>query len=152
MKKITLVLMLMLATVSFGQIKKVESAPRTEIGRLKSGTSLAMKCEKEGNTYYFTFEDVSLNLVKNQKTFKIEDIDNAFETLYAMVKEGVETQPKEFTVLEVENGYVYLMYSKTMGIKCVSFGHSLTKGEDAVISYSSPFNKKQVDKLFGKKD
>lgn len=131
-------------------ISYILSKVTIEVGKITPGGIFAMKCEKSGDNYYFTYKDNTYTHINEQKTFKIQDIDNAFETLYTMVKEGIETQPKEATILEFPDGFLYLMFEKSFGVKCVRFGHATSKSESAVVGYSSLFTKKQIDKLFGK--
>lgn len=154
MKRITLLLMLLVASVSFAQIKKVEVAKveKTEIGKITPGGLFAMKCEKSGNDYYFTYKDDTFKQINEEKTFVIKDVDNAFESLYSMIQEGFTTIPAEPIMLEFEDGYLWLSYRKFLGAPVIKFGHATSKtSEFASIGFSQEFTKKQIDKLFGKK-
>lgn len=51
MKKITLFLMLLVASASHSQIKRITLPNRTEIGKITPGGILAMECEKMEDTY-----------------------------------------------------------------------------------------------------
>ena len=146
--------MLMVASVSFGQIKKVESTKveKTEIGKITPGGIFAMKCEKAGDNYYFTYKDDTFKVLNQENTFVIKDVDNAFESLYGMIQEGFTTLPEEPFMLEFEDGYLWLSYRKFLGAPVIKFGHASSKtAEYASIGFSQEFTKKQIDKLFGKK-
>lgn len=150
MKKITLFLMLLVASASYSQIKRITLPNRTEIGKITPGGILAMECEKMEDTYYFTYKDIKFTAIDERKIFRIKDVDNAFETLYAILIEGFDTMPSEPIILEFPEGYLYLDYEKMVGMPIVSFRHVTSKTEYAAIGVSQQFTKKQIDRLFGK--
>ncbi|TRW23987.1 hypothetical protein FMM05_12580 [Flavobacterium zepuense] len=152
MKKFILLFTVMLTTVSFAQIKKVDTTTSSGevIGKIEPfGQSLEMECTKNGNVYNFRYLDHQYSTLKEYANFSFEDVDNSFEDFYKMTIELFETKPKESVMLEVKDYYIWVAYKKTMGIASVSFKSSL-KTVGAPISYTKEFNKKQIEKLFGK--
>ncbi len=149
MKKLTL-LFLFLGIAANAQIKKIETTKAEEIGKITPGGVWAMSCEKRGNTYYFEYKDATYQHITEHKTFKIEDIDNAFESLYGIVMQGFEDMPEEAIMLEFPDGFLWLRYEKFLGAPILRFGHATSKSEYATIGFSGQFTKKQIQKLFGK--
>jgi hypothetical protein len=149
MKKLTLLLMLMVASVSFGQLKKVDVSKEaeSEIGKIQPmGTPLMMKLNKAGeNVYIFTYRDAAFQTMDEYKKFVLVDTGSDLETLYQMIVEGFTTKPKDPIVLELKDQFLYLSFDgKTMRF------HSSSDKKNESTSSSAPFNKKQIDKLFGK--
>lgn len=150
MKKITLFLLFMISAISSAQLKRIEKAPNENdlIGKVSVAGNFAMKIEKLGDTYYFTYRDVNFKHIYETKEFKLQDIDNAFESLYAILVDGFESMPKESIELEFPDGMLSLQYTKVFGISSVCFYHTDKNG---ITGYTMEINRKQIDKLFGKK-
>lgn len=149
MKKVMVFMMLVVASVSMAQIKKVEVAKedKEEIGRITPAGVLAIKCERAGDVYTFTYMANKTNEVK----FAIKNVDDAFESLYGMVAEGYTNMPKEPVLIELPDGYLWLSYRRFQSAIIMKMGFSSAKEKDpAKILYSQEFNKQQIDKLFGK--
>lgn len=150
MKKITLFLLILITTASYSQIRRIERPNRIEIGKITPGGVWAMECEKMLDSYFFTYKDISYTTMEVRKTFEIADVDNAFETLYAILIEGFETMPSESIIIEFPGGYLYLEYEKVVGMPVVNFKHDSSKTEFEIVGVSQQFTKKQIDRLFGK--
>ncbi|KGO85221.1 hypothetical protein Q765_17130 [Flavobacterium rivuli WB 3.3-2 = DSM 21788] len=157
MKKIILFLALALSTASFAQIKKVDKAELAAssgevIGKIEPfAQGVEMECVKNGNTYTFTYKDYQYKTIDQRASFSFEDIDNAFEDFYKTAIDAFETKPKESIMIETKDQYIFISYSKTMGIGSVSFKSTSSKASGAPMSFTKEFNKKQIEKLFGKK-
>lgn len=143
-------MLLVITTASYSQIKRIIQPNRKEIGKITPGGVWAIECEKMLDSYYFTYKDVSFTTIEVRKTFKIEDIDNAFETFYAILAEGFDTVPKEPIILEFPEGYLYLYYERVVGMPVVSIRHITSKHEYAPTGFTQQFTQKQIDRLFGK--
>lgn len=157
MKKITLLVLLLVSTVSFGQLKKVEEKPTdkgVEIGKIQPmGQPVHMSCTKYGeDVYAFTYLDGEFLHNKTVfHTFIFKDIDGAFNSLYDIIIKGFEEMPKEPIKLELDKEFLWIHFQKDMGIKLVYFESSYTKDDNSHKGISRKFTKKQIEKLFGKK-
>ena len=149
MKRIILGLSLFICSISFSQIKVVELPDAEKVGKITPRGVKTIECEKLNDTYYFNYRDAKFTTIENWKTFKIKDIDNAFEGLYSLIQKGFEEMPKKDTMIETNDGFIWLNFEKFLGVKVISFRHSLDKTA-TVIGTTGQYNKKQVDKLFGK--
>lgn len=150
MKKITLLLMLMVASLSFGQLKKVEmtDSGAVEIGKVQPlGLPVMIELKKVAeNMYIFNYRDAAFKTMDEYKTFVLVDTGSDLETLYGMIMEVFETKPKEPIALELKDQFLYINYTG----KAVRFSSTLDKTPNSLLSSSAPFNKKQIEKLFGK--
>lgn len=149
MKKIILFAIIAISTISYGQIKVVELPDAEKIGKITPGGIKTIECEKLNDTYYFHYRDAKFTRIENWKTFKIKDIDNAFEGLYSLIQKGFEEMPKEDIMIETNDGFIWLNFGNFLGSKVFSFRHSIDK-TGSVIGTTGQYTKKQVDKLFGK--
>ncbi len=149
MKKL-LLSFIMIAIVFFGfsQIKKIDVPESIEIGKIAILGDLQISCEKRGNAYTFFYRDVTFTQVTDFKSFSFKDTDNAFENLYRMILDGFDNPPKEDIMIEIPDGFIWLSFTKAVGIVNFRFGHSV--GKTDVIGFSTWLTKKKVDKLFGK--
>jgi len=146
MKRFTLFVMLIISSVSFAQLKKVDVVKPTFIG---SAGSQSVECTKLGNTYTFVYADLNFPNIKANKEFSFNDVDNTFEDLYKTIADGFENMPKEDVNLSLPDYLLTLKYKKTMGI--VSLYLESSRNGSGVTGSTYPLTKKQVDKLFGKK-
>ena len=150
MKKIILLLALTLSTVSFAQLKKVETVKAEEIGKVGPfGAPMQIECTKVGNVYTISYRDIEFKTIDEYRSFEFEDVDNTFEDLYAAIKDGLEKLPEESVTLELPNYILSLEFKKALGVPLVRF-YTSPKGSSRV-SASNQFTRKQIDKLFGKK-
>ena len=152
MKKITLSILLFIGftTFSFSQIKKIETSnSKTElVGKYGGFGVVLIKCEKQNNTYTFTYSDTKFKHIDNDKSFSFKDLDNDFQHLYQTIMEGFEEVPEKDIMLELPNDVIWLSFEKAMGNVSFRFTHSKNKNKD-VIGYSVYLTKKRVQKLFG---
>ncbi|WP_116788069.1 hypothetical protein [Flavobacterium psychrotrophum] len=151
MKKFTLFVVLLVSSVSFAQLKKVDVVKAEPIGKVGGalGTPKSIECTKTGNTYTFEYRDMKLTSIEAYKEFSFDDVDNTFEDLYKTIIDGFENTPKEDVVLSLPNYIITLDYTKALGI--VNLNMYITLKNTDVTGLTAALSKKQVDKLFGKK-
>jgi hypothetical protein len=155
MKKIMLLLAMTFTVASFAQIKKIEKTEAAftgeVIGKIEPfAQGVEMECIKNGNLYTFIYRDYRFQTINERASFYFEDVDNAFEDFYKMAIDMFETKPEEPIKLETKDQIVWIRFRKIMGIPSLSF-ESSSKEKGAPISFTKEFNKKQIEKLFGKK-
>lgn len=147
-KHLLLILAVAISHVGFAQLSVVDNPKPETIGKIAPMGKLHISCEKLNNTYTFTYSDVKFQQLTDYKTFSFKDIDDAFNKLYNTIMEGLANPPKEDLMLETPDGFIWLSYSKSMGVTNFRFGHSVQKTD--VIGFSVWLTKKKVQKLFGK--
>jgi len=154
MKKFTLLVMLFVASMSFGQLKKVDTSnmeKSVEIGKIQPlGQTPHMELTKLGNTYTFTYKDVEFKTIDQYRKFTLNETGSDLETLYQMIMEGYEKKPVDPIMLELTDNIVWLRFEKSFGMTVLKIS-STEKYPNAPITQSNMFTKKQVEKLFGKK-
>jgi hypothetical protein len=154
MKKILLALLILSCISGFAQIKQVENKKPTgtEIGKIQPmGQPVHISIYKQDDIYVFTYKDSDFVTMDVYQSFMFKDIDNAYQSFYEMIMKGFEDMPEEEIKLELEHQFVWLKFSKRLGIKLVTFKSTESKTEGARVISSKEFNKKQIEKLFGKK-
>jgi len=152
MKKITFLLMLLISSASFAQLKKVEPTKSEIIGKSQQfGGPLEAEITKSGNTYTLRFRDAKFKTIDEYRSFSFEDVDNTFNDLYATIEQGFKDMPKEDIMLELPNHYVWLTFSKFLGSPILTLSCSANKTNPDLIYFSNEMAKKQVEKLFGKR-
>lgn len=149
MKNSILLFTLIITTVGYSQIKKIDVQEPELIGQIAPMGNLHIKCEKTGDTYTFTYSDVTYQHIDEYKSFSFKDVDNAFDNLYEMIIKGFEEGPEENTMIEIPDGFLWLDYTKSLGVVNFRFQHSPgSSGE--ITGYSIWLTKKKLNKLFGK--
>lgn len=149
MKKLTLLLLLLTTTLSFAQLKKVETIKTEEIGKVQPfGAPMNLECQKKGDEYTIRYKDAEFPNLTEYREFSFKDVDNTFEDLYAVILDGFEKLPEETIKLELPDYIISLEFKKSFGVPVVRF-YSSRKG--GLVSASNQITKKQVEKLFGKK-
>lgn len=155
MKKITLFVVLLVSSVSFAQLKKLDNPPAVKVevvGKAQQfGMPLEAECSKAGNTYTIKFRDAEFVQLTKYREFSFEDVDNTFNDLYAAIEEGFKTMPTEPIILELPNHLVWLRFEKNLGFLYMKISFSTDKSTTSTIYISNPILKKQVEKLFGKR-
>ena len=137
----------LITTVSAqAQMKVVESAPVEEIGKHRVLGSTFAEITKQGDTYTFMYKDNKFTHITDFKSFTMNE--ESFEGLYKTIMDNWKNPPKEDMMLEFEDGYVWLKFTRLFGIGNVEIAHTET-GD--VIGFSVPLTKKQTQKLFGKR-
>lgn len=153
MKKITLLLMLVITTASFAQLKKLEKTADTsvEIGKVQPlGQPVQIDCYKDGNVYTFNYSDVAFKQLTQYRKFSFEDIDSTFETLYSTIIAGYDAKKEDSIDLELPEYFLTLKFEKSFGMLLLRI-RSLDRKGAGQITESNLFTKKQIEKLFGKK-
>lgn len=152
MKKITLIVLLLTASFSFAQLKKVEVTKAETIGKAQQfGAPLEAEMTKSGNTYTIRYRDAKFKTMDEYQSFSFDDIDNTLNDLYTTIEEGFKTMPKESIMLELPNHFIWLHFDKFLGSSVLSISSSPSKEKDAPVYMSNQIAKKQIEKLFGKK-
>lgn len=150
MKKRLLLFTILFSSISFAQIKTVEASNSELIGKVLNFGNVLIQCEKIEDKYTFAYQDAKFVQVIDYKSFSFEDTDNAFDNLYNEIMKGFINPPKDNILVELPKGFIWLSYTKAMGVVNFRFAHSETKGGE-VVGFSSWLTKKRVMKLFGKK-
>lgn len=155
MKKAVLLLMLFTATVSFAQLKQVEEtkSPLVEIGKIQPmGQPIHMSCSTnaEKNIYGFTYLDTEYKQLKQYENFVLVETGNDFETLYKMITDGLAGKEEKSIKLELKDNLIWINFVRSFGMTLVTFSSINGKDEALHKGTSHMFNKKQIDKLFGK--
>lgn len=143
-------MMLIVASVSTAQIKKVEVAQedREEVGKITPAGILAIKCERVEDVFTFSYKEAANK--SNEVKFSVKNVDNAFSSLYLMIEEGFKNMPKNPVLIELPDGYLWLSYRRFQGAVVMKLGFSGTKEKNAATApYSQEFNMNQINKLFG---
>ena len=106
------------------------------------------------NEYTFNIYNPTAG-VKDVISFSIIDIDDAFENLYSIIMENLETVPDEDLTFTVKDGdSLTLKFASQMGVSSVKL--LLQERKDVELGtlvdsgFSAPMTKKQISKLFGK--
>lgn len=149
MKKL-LVLLFFIGSMLNAQINKIDHQNRALIGKIGAFGATHITCEKQGNIYFFTYQDVKFQHIEEYKSFYFEDVNNNFSYLYSTIKKGLDSPPKAPVYLKIPEGYIFLEFVKSLGKPNVRIGHSLYDNGE-VIGYSVWLTKRKVEKLFGKK-
>jgi hypothetical protein len=153
MKKMFLLGMLLTASMSFAQLKRVQTTPSESIGKAQQfGAPLEAEITKSGNVYTVSYRDMQFKTINEYRSFSFEDVDNTFNDLYAAIEEGFNTMPAEPMMLELPNHYVWLDFKKFLGYPVLTISSSYNKTKDSPIYFSNEIAKKQIEKLFGKRN
>lgn len=152
MKKVLIVGLFFLSihNISLAQIKVIEkkSEPCKDVGKVKALFTPIIEMKKCGEEYQVLFKDIKFQQIEEWKSFSFKDVDNAYDNLYKMIIDGFDNPPEESIMLELPHEYVWLNYTKNLGVTSFQFGVSVSKS--SVIGFSPYMTRRQVDKLFGK--
>jgi hypothetical protein len=166
MKKLLLIL-LCLPLIGFGQIKKIENTTtQKEIGKLDNilGVMKIIEYDRENSVEYkIFFRNLKYMELNEYSEFSFYETGNDFDNLYSMIIEGFDFEDKGVLYKHALNYKIYneiildigsdrrvfLMYGKK-GFAPITFKF-LYKDEYETESWSQWLNKKQINKLFGKK-
>lgn len=144
MKNIFLSILLFTFSISFAQQKKEFE----KIGKIGAYGMGLVYCEKEINTYTFTYEDQNEMRVNDYVSFSFEGKD-IFEQLYDTIMVNLEIIPKGDIYITSQENYVRIDFAKFLGIKSFRFKQSKKKN-GLGFSFSTWMTKKETKKLFGK--
>lgn len=150
----TLIILLALPLFAFGQIKEIEMNKSIEIGRAAPGGVPAMTLTKvvspggETLNYIFRYKDYKFTRIDEWKSFEVNNSEDV-EYLYQKIISGLENLPEESIMLDLSNGFViWLEFKKIMGNNWVRISSGTLDSQ--IIGFSNQFNKKHINKLFGK--
>lgn len=149
--KLTIVFAL-LSLTALSQIKKIDLAKKELVGKIAPGgtITMTMECYKyEDSTYLFRYLDAKFSKLEVWKDFKIKSTED-FNTLYSYLEDGFSKMPQELVLLDIDDGYLILRFSKFLGGKVVKIAHSTSNSETAIVGYTNLYTVKQINKLFGK--
>jgi len=147
MKKLLIVLLL--PTLTIGQIKKVdESEKPVVIGKAKNIAAVIATMHKvsgEPDYYFVTFNNIKYQQIIDVKSFGFKDVDGAFDYLYSSVAAAAKERKNEIE-FELEDGRLTVLIVRAIGVINVQFNWF----EHGVLSYSGYMTPKQYSALFDK--
>ncbi len=150
MKKLLFIALVFASVFGIAQIKDItDSSIKCEtVGKFSPMGMLSAEMEKcSDDSYRFSYKDYKYTHLTNIKSFTFKNEDNSFEKLYDKIVSGLESAPKEETVLKLPNDILNLKFQKALGITTVTICHTDLAGN---IGVSQSFTRKQIDKIFGK--
>jgi hypothetical protein len=147
MKKITLLLMLLMVSVSFAQLKTTKVEEGVTVGKIGPLGQNQVILEKYSNNYVLAYRDMTYPAITEVKSFVL--VDNEVEDLYNFIVKGFEEKSVGETIVELKQAKISVEFVKTLGIVNVKILHWVTK-DGSVTGFTQYMTKKQVDKLFGK--
>lgn len=133
--------------VGYSQLNVVDTEPAEEIGEVKNFTSTALKATKRGEDYTILYKDAKFQHLDEYKSFSMNE--QAFNELYDLLMSKWDNPPKEDIMIKLEEGYLWLSFTRMLGTTNVKFGHAVDENAD-VIGFSQWLTKRKIDKLFGK--
>ena len=146
MKKIITIAILLFSLVTFGQIKVVQTVPVEKLGRVNSNFYI-QKMGDEYTVFYASMQNEEE--AAGVKKFTFKDVDNAYNSLYAIIMNGFVATTLSDIKLELPNNYVWLHFNTT-GPGKVTVQFMVSSKEGVSNSISEPLTPEQVDKLFQK--
>jgi hypothetical protein len=153
MKKLSMVLLLALvATVSFGQIQvlEVNKTPKVTLGKIKSGLAFVAEMEYEANKsdtlYTLSFRDYKYQQITSIRLISFNSDSDAFNSFYSICKSVFNDENrknKDYSVTFKLGGETILVANyKMMGMTYVQIFDGT--------GMSTPLTESQLNKLFGK--
>ena len=150
MKKILLLAVMLISCASFAQLKVVDNTDNSEtIGKIAPMGSMSATITKSDNIYILAYKNVKYQTIEKAESFSMNEKE--FEDLYNFIISKFKAKKRELVSLELENAYLDLDFTKTMGIVSLKIYQHQAKGSDIIIGESPFFTKKQIQKLFGKR-
>lgn len=145
MKKIITVALLLLSTLSFCQIKVVQTIPIEKLGRLSNKIFI----QKEANEYtIFYLNSEEGRTSDNYKSIKFKDINDDYNNLYKIIMDGFKASPLYDIKLELPNDYVWLHYiAESNRVSVQLMTTNITTASNGI---SSAFTMEDIMKLFQK--
>lgn len=149
MKKLKLwvvTLMIGLSFTSFSQISVKEKQPKVLIGEINPlgayYASLTMYYNHDSSTYYrLHFRDISFKYILEIESIRFDTLKDVEDFYHILINEwGVKRELE----VSINNEHIVLKFNKNS----VEF----LKWSGSNWRYSTFFNKKQINKLFGKND
>lgn len=145
MKKILLLIVLSFSFSAFSQIKVLKNENLLVVGKESSVTLY-----KKQNKYLFNYQDINNSNLNTFRSFYFHDINKDFDHLYKIISDGFIDVPANEITLELPSDIIGLNFKRNYGQVTVQFIQYINKNKKYV-GKSQFFNKKQIDKLFGKK-
>lgn len=139
-----LFLLLLIPSLAFSQIEIKEKAEPNVIGTINiGGVSFVMELQylEDLGSYLWLYRNGRYTSITDIQGFSFKEED--FETLYNAINEGLTNRDKKELEVELDNGDKLTLIFKG---RTVSF--QVWNGTS--ISTCTPFNQKQLNKLFGK--
>lgn len=148
MKKVALLLMLMVASVSFAQLKTSTVDKGETIGKIGAPGIPYVILKKYSNFYVLSYRNLEHQNIEDWNDFEIADSE--FNDLYDFIVAGFENPGKDDILVELNKSKFSLKYTKAFGSVNVQITHWRTN-DGSVTGLTQAMSKKQIDKLFGKK-
>lgn len=149
MKQITLAILLIIGFNCNAQLEIVKTEKPVEIGKVTNLGQLAIECERYGEQYVFTYQDVKFQQLTDYKSFTLKN-EQSFNDLYELIVSNWDNPPEEDIMIKLDEGYLWVRFVKALGVTNVAFAHSVDENAD-ILGISTWLTKRRVDKLFGKK-
>lgn len=149
MKKLLLFTIVSLFTLgSYAQLKVIETEPEEQIGKVGNWAGTFLEATKRGDTHTISYQDTKFQHITDFKHFSMNE--KSFNELYELILQNWNNPPEEDIMIDLgESGYVWLDYTKVLGITNVRFNHSVDRNAE-VLGISQWMSKKKLEKLFGK--
>lgn len=146
MKKIFLLFIFLFIYTAQAQIKVVQNEKLTKVGSSRSVTLY-----KKKNQYTFNYQDVNSTNLNTFRSFSFKDINKDFDELFRMISNGFISIPSENIILELPRDILELHFARNYGQITVQFVQYVGKNRKYEAK-SEYLTKKEIDKLFGKKN
>lgn len=147
MKKFTLFVFLLVASISFAQDLDKEGV---EIGRAQQfGAPIEAQLTKKDDKYKITFRDSEFKTINKYDDFTFAEGD--LEKLYEIIEKGLEEMPKDPVEIPFASKTTYIKFTRLLGAKVLIFNTRLTQDIESRLVMGNMIAKKQVEKLFAKK-
>lgn len=147
MKRLLLVIAIIYSGSAFAQLNIIEPEPVEEIGAVKNMFNTSMETTKHGDTYTIRYQDVKFQQIREFKSFSLNE--QAFHELYDFLMDNWDNPPKDDVMIDLDQGYLWLGFTRALGTTNVRFGHAVDENAD-VIGFSEWLTKRKLDRLFGK--
>ena len=151
MKNLITLLLLVVSTTTFSQIKKIEANTETiEIGKITPGGIKTIYSEKVNDEYYLIhYKDAKYTKIDEWKSFTINN-EQDFNDFFDLIIEGFNDIPNDAIMLDTPNGFIWLSYIKVFGKPYARIGFSTSNTQYANVGFSNQYNERQIRRLFAK--
>ena len=148
-KIITVAILFFSISLTYGQIKVIETVPIEKIGRVGTNGTSDIYIQKEGNEYKLVYKNTEPEDAGEFSSFSFKDLDGDFENFYNLINKGFNATPVADIKLELPNDFVYLHYIRNLQ-KVVTMQFMSSNKVSSATGISEVLSKADVAKLFGK--
>ena len=136
-------------SISYSQIKVIETVPIEKIGRVGTNGSSDIYIQKEGNEYKLVYKNTEPEDAGEFSSFSFKDLNGDFENFYTLINTGFNATPVADIKLELPNDFVWLHYIRNLQ-KVVTLQFMSSNKVSSTTGISDVLSKSDVAKLFGK--